>query len=187
MKLTKEKQQHLILTILLTVGAIYGVWYFGIKMQAAKEATDTNEKNTLATQIQDIQKKILIERNNREQAKSFQAYIITAETKMPTGNVETWLVKELSDIASRHQLTLLNTALLPIKSLSDFKFKNQPYQLEGFHLDFKGEFNQIGSFIKDVENSMPMIEVNDISITSGSEIAPYMHSASMSLCIVRKI
>jgi Tfp pilus assembly protein PilO len=186
MKLSKEKKQHWILTIIVMVAIIYGVWFYGIDKQAQKERSDTNEKDNLAQEIADTDKAILREKNNREQAKVFQNYIAMAESKMPKGNTETWLVTELSNIATRHKITLLNTVLQPVKSLSDFKFSGQPYQLEGFHLDLKGEFNQIGSFIQDMENSMPMVEVNEVSITSGSEIAPYVHSVSMSICIVRK-
>src|SRR4051812_4706158 len=96
MKLTKEKKQNLFLTILITVGVIYGVWFFGIKAQAGKEHKDTLEKERLEKAVKDTENSIKRERNNREQAKSFQAYIITAESKMPKGNVETWLVKELA-------------------------------------------------------------------------------------------
>lgn len=186
MKLTKEKRDRFILTILLMVGLVYGVWYLGIKKQAEKEGRDIRERDRLAQEIKDTETKIKRENNNRENAKAFQNYIAATEEKMPKGNVETWIVKELSDLAAKHNLVLQNTVLQPVKDLSEYKMKNQPYQLEGYHLDFKGEFNQIGTFIQDIENEMPMVEVNDISVTAGSDTAPYIHTVSMSVCVVKK-
>jgi Tfp pilus assembly protein PilO len=188
MKLTKEKQQNLILTILLTVGVIYGVWVGGIDMQGKKESRDTKERDRLEKEIKDTENAIKRERNNREQAKVYQNYIAMTEEKMPKGNVETWLVKELSEIAAHHNLTLFNTALQPLKEISDFKLKGQPYQLEGFHMDFKGEYNQIGAFIQEVENQMPMVEIYDMSISKGGEGGlPHVHTVAMTVCVARKI
>jgi Tfp pilus assembly protein PilO len=183
MKLTKEKKQNLLLTILVITGLIYGVWYFLIDRQGRYAERDTNEKDRLEKEIKDTEIAIKRETNNREQAKVFQVYIQTAESQMPKGTVDAWLLKELSDIAAKNHLTLDNTLLQPLKALSDFKMKGQPYELAGFHMDIKGEFNQIGSFIQEMENKMPMVEINDISITSGSEAAPYIHTVSMTVCV----
>jgi Tfp pilus assembly protein PilO len=188
MKLTKEKKQNLMLTIILTIGMIYGAWYLGVETQGTKEKRDTNERDRLADEIKKTENANLREKNNREQAKVFQNYIHVAEEKMPKGTVDAWLLKELSDIAARHNVTLGNSILQPVRELGDFKMKGQPYVLEGFHIDFKGEFNQIGSFIQEMENSMPMVEIHDISITSGSVVSgsevAYIHSASMTICVV---
>ncbi len=187
MKLSPEKQKSLALAVVVTIVAIGGLWFFGIQGLKKKQVNDNKKLGKLQVDVKTRSDAIQKEIDSRAQAKSYQAFLVSVEEKMPRGNPpDTWLVKELGALAKRHNLELLNTALQPTKELSDFKFKDQPYQLVGFHFEFKGELNQIGKFLETIENGMPMVEVDEIHIISGSEIAPHTHTVDMRISIITK-
>ncbi len=187
MKLSPEKQKKFLIALVCVIGVSFSLYYFGIYMfLAQKQIRDRNALKKLSEEVKQKKEAILTEKNNRENAKTYLAYIATAEEQMPKGNTETWLVKALSDFAQKHKIGLTNTTLMPMTEWSDFRFKDQPYKLVGFQFSFKAEFNQIGKFIEDLENSMPMLEVDDLTIMAGSEIAPDVHTVSMRISMVTK-
>ena len=187
MKLSPEKQRKFLIALVSVVGLSFSLYYFGIYLFLAQK--QVRDKKALSKLVEDVKQKqtaILTEKNNRTNAKIYQAYIADAEEQMPKGNTETWLVKVLSDYAQKHKISLTNTTLTPMNEFSDFRFKDQPYKLVGFQFSFKAEFNDIGKFIEDLENSMPLLEVDDLTIIAGSEIAPHVHTVSMRISMVTK-
>ncbi len=187
MKLSPEKQKHLALTLLVVVTVMIGLWYFAINGQKVAEKRNKKTLVQLKEKVEKYEKDIRKEKNDRDQAKSYQAMIDQYEGQMPPkGNPETWLVKTLSDLATQQKIQILNTTIQPISELSDFKFKKQPYKLVGFRFEFNGEFNQIGKFLENLENNIPLMEVDDLSITSGSPSARHIHTVAIRVSMVTK-
>ncbi len=181
-----EKQKKLALTLFGTMLTVIFLWYFGVHGLHEKQTRDSKKLDQLKREIVEQHCAILTEKNNREDAKAYVIFIDALEKEMPHGNSETWLVQELSGLAAQNKLLIANTIVQPINELSEFKFKDQPYKLEGLHLEFKGELNQIGRFLENLENSMPLMEVDDLSITAGSDLAPHIHNVSMRISMVTK-
>lgn len=186
MKLSPEKQKKLILTLVGVVALISFFWYFGVHGLHKKQIRDSENLNQLKKEILEQHRAILLERNNHEDAKAHLTFIDTLEKQMPLGNTETWLVKELSGLAAQHKLQIANTIIQPVNELSEFKFKGQPYKLEALRFEFKGELNQIGKFLETVENDESLMEVDELSITAGSDLAPHIHNVSIRISMVTK-
>ncbi len=186
MKLTPEKQKNLILTILVVVIVVFGLWYFMINTQRQNEKTGREDLLKLEESVKKQSSAILKEKSDKSQATAYQAYISAYEEQMPKGNPETWLVKTLSDLATQQKVQLSSTVIESLAELSYFKFKDQPYKLVGFRFELKGEFNQLGKFIEEIENKMPLMEVDSLSVIAGSEVAPYVHTISMRISMVTK-
>lgn len=190
MKLTPEKQKHLAVAVIVAIGVAGALWYFGVQGLQKKRKNDTAELDRIQGETKKKEQEKQTELANRETAKIYQAYIKSLEDQMPGGGAEMWFEKNLRAIAKRYQLDLSNTGVQPIKALSDFKFKGQPYKLEGFRFEFKGELNQIGQFLQDIENNLPLMEVYELSITSGSGGGSgegvYVHSVAMCVSMVIK-
>ena len=187
MKLTPEKQKKWAMTIVVMGGIIFAVWFFVIQKLQIKEKFEIKESQRLETEAKNRQASILTENKSREQAKLSQEYILVQEVNMPKGNAETWLVKALSDLASKHDdIKITNATLQELKDLSEFRFKDQPYKMVGLQFEFKGDYNQIGTFLRDLENNMPLMEVDTLSITAGSESGPHMHAVTLRVSMVIK-
>ncbi len=187
MKLSPEKQKKFALSLMVVIGLAFSLYYFGIYMfLSQKQIKDTNELNKLTEEAKKTRDAIQTEKSNRENAKVYQVYLARKEEQMPKGNPETWLVKQISEYAEKQKLRITNTLIEPIADLSDFKFRDQPYKLIGFRFSFKGELNQAGKLIEDLENSMPLLEVDELVITAGSEIAPHIHTISVRISMVTK-
>jgi Tfp pilus assembly protein PilO len=187
MKLSPEKQKQLGMAILAVAMVLVGTWYSGTQFVTNSKVRNDREARRLADEITKRRGEILKEKSNRENAKIYQDSIKTWEARMPTGNPETWLERELNTMANRQKLSLSSTALQQVKEFSDFRFKDQPYHLLGVHIEFFGEFNQIGKFIQDVENNSPLMEVHEVSISSGSEKAKYIHKVKIIISEVAKL
>lgn len=186
MKLAPEKQKNLILTVMLTVIVIVGSYYFGPRQLYSNKIRDSKMLKDLIDKVKTQEQVIAKEKRDSETAKAYQAYIIDCEEKMPKGNTETWLLTELNGLAERHHLKLANTVIRNVSDLSDFKFKDLFHKLVGYHFEFKGEFNQIGKFLRDLENQKLLMEIDEISITSGSDVAPHVHTVAMRVLMVTK-
>ncbi len=186
MKLIPEKQKHFAMTLLLVLAALIAVWYFLVQGLSVKQHHDTEEVSRLRDKIASQEKAIQTEKVNREQARAYQAFIAEREEQMPrkNENVETWFVKVISDLAGRQKLQITNTTLQSVKDLSDFKFRNQPYRLEGFQFQFRGEFSQIGRFLQELENTMPLAEVDDLTVTAGGGGEKYIHAVTLRITMV---
>jgi Tfp pilus assembly protein PilO len=186
MNLTPEKRNQLVLTALLCAGAVYATFEFGIKGLQKKHQKEAMKRDELAQTIRKTQSAIRVELQNREEAKAYNAFIESAENQMPKGNPETWLVQELTGIASTHQLQIQNTTLQSLSEINEIKFRDQPYRIQGFRFELKGELDQIGLFLQEMEQKHGLIEVDEITITAGSDIAPHVHSVAVRIGIVTK-
>jgi hypothetical protein len=188
MKLTSEKKQKFLLTLIVVIGVVYGVYYLLISMGFQKQKVE-NQKTLTTTKdaVSKFKKQIDTEKSNRVKAKSYQAYIPACEAGMPKGSSEeTWLLKTLSELAHEFKIKIMDTKVEPMDELSAIKFPSQPYELIGFRFKFTGEYDQIGEFIEYLENNMPLLEVDSISIDSGSEAAVFIHSVSLRISMVIK-
>jgi hypothetical protein len=186
-KLSKQKQKQFILTLAITVGAAVATWYFLIKYLTQKRDAGEKELKTMTEKVKTLSDTITQEIENRSVAKDYQKFIGDAEDLMPKGSTETWLLKEINKLAAQHKINISNSALQEVKELSDFKFAGQPYKLAGLRFEFKADLNQIGKFIADIENNRQLMEVDDLSITSGSELGPDFHTVSMRISMVTKL
>src|SRR3989338_3008093 len=119
MKLTPEKQKKLVLTVVLTVIAMVGSYYFGPRQLYRNKIRDLKTLKNLIDQVKTQEQIIAKEKRDSETAKAYQTYIIDCEEKMPKGNTETWLLTELNGLAERHHLKLANTVIRNVSDLSD--------------------------------------------------------------------
>lgn len=186
MKFTAEKVRQFVLTLVLVLGALGAIWYFLVQGLIAKREKDEREKENLGTKAAEQQKAIDTEIRNRATAQAYKEFIASCEKQIPHENVETWLVREISSVATRHGLQIANTTMQSPREGSDYKFRNQPYRLEGFVFDLEGEYNQIGRFLEDLENSMPLAEVDEMEFAAGTGSARHIHKASVRLTMVMR-
>lgn len=187
MKLSPEKQKTFALTFLIVLVCLAAIWYFLIQGLQRNNHVNDAKLRELNEEIDRLNKEISVEENNRIQAKSFQAFVNYYEGQMPKGNAETWLVKKLTEMALKHKLSISNTTVQPLKEFSDYKFGGKNYELIGFRFDFEAEFNHLGEFIEDIENSMPLLEIHELKIAAGSSKAPHIHTVSIQISMVTKI
>jgi hypothetical protein len=186
MKLTPEKQKHLVLAVIIVVLTAAGIYYLGPRELQAKKKRDSLALKKLQQSVKDQESAITKEKKDSETAKAYQAYITKCEEQMPKGSTETWLLKELTTMADRYKIKIGTTVQQPVE-LSDFRFKDLPYKLVGYRLECKGEFAQIGNLLKDLENNRQLMEVDDIKIEASSDIAPHIHTISMRISMVDEI
>ena len=186
MKFNTEKVQQFTLTLILVLGVLGALWYFLVHGLIVRREMDEKEKENLGTKLAAQQKAIETEISNRTTAQVYKEFIASCEKQIPRENVETWLVREISQVAARHGLQIANTVMQPPREGSNLKFRNQPYRLEGFVFDLEGEYNQIGLFLEDLENSMPLAELDEIEFAAGTSSARHIHKANLRLTMLAR-
>ena len=99
-------------------------WYLVVQGMTRQQHRDTAEVGQIEGKVAEKIKAIETEKQNRERAKTYQSFIENYEEQMPKGNVETWLVKQISELAIIHQVQIANTALQSISGDQQFSFSH---------------------------------------------------------------
>ncbi len=187
MKLSPEKQKQLALTLLVVVGVNVCAWWFGVQGLTGKKASDTKKLEKIKSEVGKCKDKIKKETEDRASAQVYKEYIVATEEKIPKTNVETWFLNELTQMATRQKLSLSSSPIQDLdEQLIKFKFKDMPYKLVGLRFELIGELHDIGKFIEDIENNRPLMEVHEITITTGSPKGVYSHTVVMLVSMVKQ-
>lgn len=187
MKLPPEKQKKLAIVVAAFALASGLLYFFLIRgLQAVKEGKE-KEVSTLEEKIKKQEAELLREKNNKAAAADHQVAIKGYVEKMPPrgSNVETWLNNYFTTMAD-HQTPKITISTTPIEQLRDatsFRFSGLPYSIVSFRFTFRAEFEQIGRFLEEIENGNPLMEVDDVTITSGSDV-PHIHTVAVKVSMV---
>ncbi len=186
MKLTPEKQKKLAISVVSMIVAAGCLYYFLVMGLQGNQTTGEAEREGLLEKIKKSETAYQVEKNHRTESIVYQNFLKSYGDKMPGKGVnpDTWLLQHFTEMAARYDLKISNTESKPLPDLAAFKFKGVPYTILGYHLEFKGEFNQIGRFIEAIENSNPLMEVDELSITTGSGGGEHIHTVTMRVSMV---
>jgi len=169
-KLSKEKRDKLILTIIVVVGAL-GVLYTYVY------GAQKDRLNTLELQIAGVRAKLdsaermarseeIVARNLAESKKLFEEH--TADMA-PSGQYYLWFLTLLTEFRKEQGLgtdflvDLSQPEFIDIGLLPNFQF-----QAASFGVRLNGRFHEVGKFIADLENAYPYFRVQDVRMTPGS-------------------
>ncbi len=91
------------------------------------------------------------------------------ESKLPTGDILSWLIAEFGRIASRYQLkppeVQTSSSLLYGKKGKDDKSSPTPgYKVLAYKVLMVGDYHKCGMFVRDVENEYPLFEISKLEV-----------------------
>ena len=170
-KLSKEKRDKLILTIIVVVGAL-GVLYTYVY------GAQKDRLNTLTLQIAGVKAKLasaerlvrseaFVERNLTENLALFEAR--TGDMPPPGQDHFYWFLKLLTEfrkeqgLGSDFLVDISQPEIVSIGLLPNFQFK-----AASFGVRLHGRFHEVGKFMADLENAYPYFRIQDVRLAPSS-------------------
>jgi hypothetical protein len=178
-KLPKEKLQKLVLICVLTLIAVVGVVEFYVlnNWKALTEAGAGIMK--LNDQIQQAERKARDAKQDVAYRAELKSFVETQRAAMVSGDPFAWVVREISLLAEQHPVRI--TALHPGDKVESMgKSKRQMYATR---IEFSGTYDQIGEFVRDLENKFPAAEIPSLSISGSAADDKGQHTAALSIAL----
>lgn len=162
MKLSKEKQQQLVLVGIMT-GAVIALLYFMV-IQGQKERIQA-----MGTQLTDEEQRVDKARRTVKlydqrlaELDSLSQELRNIEDTMASGDLYLWSVQTINRIRARHRVEIPEfgrpndekTTLLP-----DFPYRSATFSVRG-----KAYYHDFGKFLADLENSFPYMRVQKLKL-----------------------
>ncbi len=167
--LTKEKRDQLILTVLLTLALLAGLWFGLISFQKKSLAQ-------IAVRIQEQQNKVATAEKLVRSAPALQAQLATTREKlrnieqsMASGDMYSWIFLTMNkfkanrnvDIPQFSREVATDAGILP-------KF---PYRAVLFNVRGTAFYHDLGKFIADFENTYPYLRVQNVELEPATSSA----------------
>lgn len=165
----KKKRHQVILVLLLTLGAMAGLWFGLINYQMQR-------LGELAADIAAAQAKYDTARKAAAGAKQLEVDLaaVTAqldeiEENMPSGDLYSWLINRIRAFRQVHRVEIPqfstivegDTSLLP----------NFPYRQVTLTIGGTGFFHDIGKFVADFENEFPHARIQNLELEPAPPLA----------------
>jgi hypothetical protein len=161
-KLSKEKQQQLILVGLGSVAVIVALYFLVIADQAENLVklnvgiVGVNKELTNVYEVFNSGRKV------QEDLQAFTNELAQVESKMiPANDSLAWIHSTLRAFMSSYSKDSINvTVSVPPSAPADVKlFPNFPFKASTFTLEGEARFHQFGRFLADFENGFPYFRV----------------------------
>lgn len=164
-KLLKDKLQKVVLISIITLGATVGVvqlYLVGNWKTLVETKTRIATVNGQIRQAEDAARQAVKEEAYRDGVKSF---VEAQQATMIAGDPFAWVVREISLLAEKHPIHIEGLHAGNKLELSG-NSKCQPYSTR---IDFVGNYDEIGEFVRDLETKFPMGEVRSLSVSASAE------------------
>lgn len=187
-KLSKEKQQQVILSVLVTCLALAGLWFLLIKSQQ-------DHVTKLETRAQEAQHKLeqfkrVIDHADQIAAElcDSQKQLDKMEESMASGDLYSWAINAIRTFKLNYMVEIPQYSQIDgpkkVTILADF-----PYQQAGLAISGTAKFYDLGRFIADFENQFPHARLLNLTLEPASGIAASDRenlSFRMEICLLVK-
>ena len=166
-KLSKEKQQQLVLAVLVTCLALGGLWFGLINTQ--KENVRKLSARAESAQQRLEQFKRVIERADQIAAELCESrkQLVNLEEDMASGDLYSWVINTIRTFKLNYAVEIPQYSQIDgpknVTLLADF-----PYKQAGLAISGTAKFYDLGRFISDFENEFPHARLVNLVVEPAS-------------------
>lgn len=162
-KLPKDKLQKIVLICIVTLVTLVGtVQFYALKNWSA--LTDTKAQIAkLDDQIRESERKTRQAEQDVAHRAEVKSFVETERAAMITGDPFAWVVREISLLAEQEPVHMVG--LHPAGKI-DMKSGSPSYSTR---IEFSGTYDQIGAYVRDLENRFPTSEIQSLAVTGGPD------------------
>ena len=164
-RLSKDKLQKIVLVCIATLCAVVGVvQFYALKNWTAFE--DAKSRITkLNDQIQQAERETQQAAQDGTYRQQVTSFVETQQVGIIAGDPFAWVVREISLLAEEHPVHVdgLRSGS-KVESASKSKCSTYTSRIE-----FTGTYDQIGAFIRDLENKFPTSEIRTLAVSSSAD------------------
>jgi Tfp pilus assembly protein PilO len=159
--LPKEKKQQMALIGIVTLAAVIGLVQFYVLNQWNRRAAARDRVAQLTDQIAEAEKKARQAAANEEFREQVRAFVAAQQTGMIRGDPFAWVVREITLLAEAHPIQVVG--LRPGAKGEPADRPKYPTYLT--RLEITGDYDQLGAFVRDLENRFPTAEIRSLAVT----------------------
>ncbi len=179
--LPKDKLQKIGLIAMVTIMIVAGVYQFYVSPRLATMATSKKAVEELTVKVADAEKCVKDTTANAAVRDSMQTFVKSQEPLMVTGDSFSWACREISLLAEKHPVRVVS--LRPGPTAQHPRVGR--YQTFTTKLEISGGYDELGGFIRGLENKFPAGEIRSLHI-SGTDAAARELMASVELVLMVK-
>ncbi len=178
-KLPKDKLQKLVVVCIATLAAVVGV----VELYVLKNWSALTEVKANITKLNDQ----IVEAERRDRGARLdvvhrtevKSFVEAQRAAMVSGDPFAWVVREITLLAQQHPVHI--SALHPSAKMeaAGGESKGRIYMVG---IDFSGSYDQIGEFVRDLENRFPTAQVRSLSV-GGNADDRGQHGASLTVAL----
>jgi hypothetical protein len=161
-RLSKDKRNQIILTILGAGALVGGIWFGFIQAQNAK----LKDSAAAITRAQDklVQGKRRIEKEGQTQTdlENASSQLKAIENQMASGDLYSWVIVTLNKFRSAYKVDIPSFTREQVGEVGvvpDFPYKAATFVVRG-----SAYYHDLGKFLADFENHFPFIRVQNLEI-----------------------
>ncbi len=167
-KLSKEKQQHLLLVLLCTAGAIAGLALLLIKPQYHSRTKLAEQKVQAEQKLEQIKKAIAMADQVESQLVDSKKQLAAIEETMASGDLYSWAINTIRQFKLDYRVDIPQFSQIDgprdVTMLAKFPYKQATLTIGG-----TAHYHDLGRFLADFENQFPYMRVLNLNLepTSG--------------------
>ena len=167
-KLIKEKNQVLVLFILVIAIILAAYFYFFLKPEIGALRKVLPKVAGLNKNIKEADKLIDNIDSFKTKIADLKEKVGQYETRLPTKKEISSILNHLSALASQEDIKI--TGIKELKTIKgEMQEGEQAYSGVPIEIDMKSGYHQLGKFINEIENSDRLMKIDDLEIKSSSE------------------
>ena len=176
--LTIEKGKKLALLSLGALLVISGVTWFYDYNQWTINQEHQARIGALSEKIADTRQLARTMTQTATIRAQLQQFVNAHEATMVSGDQFAWVIHEISQLAESQPVG--NVSTQPGSVIQHAR--NAAHQWYVTHLEFAGDYDQIGKFIQELENHFPEAEIRSLAIVATE--TPAIHRATLDLALL---
>jgi Tfp pilus assembly protein PilO len=183
-KISPEKRNQLVLTIIGTLALVGVVYFFLIGPQKLANRQLDQETSALEAKRAQINQTIKVADVTAKNAADVAVRLSQAETDVASGDVFAWVFDTLRQFKSGYHIEIPNIGQptqTEVDLLAGFPYKQISVSLQG-----TGNFHDIGKFIADLENKFPHMRVANLSLEPAGDQSSEKLSFRMEIVTLTK-
>jgi cell division protein FtsL len=164
-KMPKEKLQQVVFVCIVTLVAVVAVVEFYVLNNWTTLAQTEASIAKLADQIREGERQARDAQQDVAHRAEVKSFVEAQQAAMVSGDPFAWVVREISLLAEQHPVRI--TALHPgIKTDTAGESKGRTYTSG---IDVSGTYDQIGAFVRDLENKFSTAEIRSFSLGGNAD------------------
>jgi Tfp pilus assembly protein PilO len=166
-KLPKEKRNHLVLVVAVTLITVAGLYLGLIRRQNESLARLAQQKDGAAQKLKTVLGAIHLSDRMKTELDEARNLLAQSETDVASGDLYAWVINSLRQFKAPYKVEIPQFSQLG--TVADVTFiPNFPYKQATLTVAGTAHYHDLGRFVADFENQFPHVRLSNLSLDANA-------------------
>jgi hypothetical protein len=165
-KLSKEKQQKLLIVGSVTAVVVGVLWFVLISPLRGRLASLGKQKDDAREQVEKGKRTIALTPLVTNELAAVQGQLKTAEDKMAAGDLYDWMIQTMNRFKAAHAVQIPQISRETPGEVG--MFPHYPYRAATFAIRGTAYYHDLGKYLAELENAFPYAQVLNLQLSSAA-------------------